>query len=55
MDNHTLLSIMEMLDVRIEKLTEKYQAKGVTFEMPIITELRDIKRELQNLYYKTGE
>jgi hypothetical protein len=55
MDNYTLLSIMEMLDVRIQKLTEKYQAKGITFEMPIITELRDIKQELQNLYYKKGE
>jgi hypothetical protein len=51
MDNYTLLSIMEMLDVRIQKLTEKYEAKGITLEMPIITELCNIKRELQNLYY----
>jgi hypothetical protein len=55
MDNNTLLLIMEMLDVRIERLTKEYEAKGVTFEMPIITELRDIQRELQNLYYKTEE
>jgi len=55
MDNHTLLSIIEMLDVRIEKLTKTYKDKGITFEMPIIAELRSLKRELQILYYNEGE
>jgi hypothetical protein len=54
-DAYTLLSIIEMIDVRIERLSKAYIDKNITFEMPIIAELRSLKRELQILYYNKGE
>jgi hypothetical protein len=53
--SYTLLSIIEMIDIRIEKLVKEYEDKGIRFEMPLVTEAHNLKRELVELYYKQGE
>ena len=48
MDIETLLSVIKMIDIRIEQLGREFEAKGITFPMPRVKELQDLRDHLQS-------